>query len=81
MKKFEFNLIDNIFLTSVIIIVGLSGFGRIGIALAIPILIFYFVLRPYIIKTFLKKEDSKEPSNQKEFDEFDEFDDEFDKKN
>lgn len=80
MKKIEFNLIDNIFFTTIIIVVGLGGFGKIGIALAIPIVVIYLIFRPYIVKKFINKNNSKEPENQKEFDEFDEFDDDFNNK-
>ena len=71
----KFNLFDNIFATSIIIILGLGGFGKIGFVIAIPFVIAYIILRPYTLKFLPNKEkESKEPSNQKEFDDIGEFD-------
>lgn len=71
----KFNLFDNIFTTSIIIILGLGGFGKMGFVIALPFVIAYVILRPYTLRFLPNKEkESKEPQNQKEFDDIEEFD-------
>lgn len=69
----KFNLFDNIFVTSIIIILGLGGFGKIGFVITIPFVFAYIILRPYTLRFLPNKDkESKEPANQKEFDDLDE---------